>query len=43
MSKQLLDLMKQADALTPEEQLQIIAHLTQKLRRCEIKRKHAAK
>jgi hypothetical protein len=43
MSKQLFNLMKQADALTPDEQLQLIAHLTQKLRRCEIKQKHAAK
>jgi len=39
MSKELLDVMKQADALTPDEQLQLIAHLTQKLRRCEITRK----
>ena len=39
MSKELFDLMRQADALTPDEQLQLIAHLTQKLRRCEIKRK----
>ncbi len=39
MSKELFDLMKQADALTPDEQLQLIAHLTQKLRGCEIKRK----
>ncbi|MDP8962470.1 MAG: hypothetical protein M3O33_00515 [Cyanobacteriota bacterium] len=39
MSKELLEVMKQADALTPDEQLHLIAHLTQKLRRCEIKRK----
>ena len=39
MSKELFDVIKQADALTPDEQLQLIAHLTQKLRRCEIKRK----
>ena len=39
MSKELLDVMKQADTLTPDEQLQLIAHLTQKLRRCEIIRK----
>lgn len=39
MPRELFDLMKQADALTPDEQLQLIAHLTQKLRRCEIKRK----
>lgn len=39
MSKELFDLRKQADALTPDEQLQLIAHLAQKLRRYEIKRK----
>jgi hypothetical protein len=39
MSQELLDLMKQVDALTPDEQLQLIAYLTQKLRHCEIKRK----
>lgn len=39
MSKELLDVIKQANALTPDEQLQLIAHLTKKLRRCEIKRK----
>jgi hypothetical protein len=31
MSKELFDVIKQADALTPDEQLQLIAHLTQKL------------
>lgn len=39
MSQELLDLMKQVDALTPDEQLQLIAYLTQKLRHCEIQRK----
>lgn len=39
MSKELRELMKQADALTPEEQLSLIAYLTQRLQRCEIKRK----
>ncbi|HEY9635554.1 MAG TPA: hypothetical protein V6D14_19280 [Coleofasciculaceae cyanobacterium] len=39
MSRELFDLIKQADALTPDEQLQLIAHLSQKLRHCEIKRK----
>lgn len=39
MSKELNDLMKQADALTPDEQLSLIAYLTQRLQRCEIKRK----
>ncbi len=33
MSKELFDLMKQEDALTPDEQLQLIAYLTQKLLR----------
>jgi len=31
--------MQQTDALTPDEQLQLIAYLIQKLRHCEIKRK----
>ena len=31
--------MKQADALTPDEQLRLIAYLTKRLQRCEIKRK----
>jgi hypothetical protein len=39
MSKELRELMKQADALTPEEQLRLIAYLTQRLQHCEIKRK----
>ncbi|MEQ9621714.1 hypothetical protein [Coleofasciculus chthonoplastes] len=39
MSKELLDVIKQADALTPDEQLQFIAYLTQTLRRCEMKQK----
>ena len=39
MSKELFEVMKQVDALTPDEQLRLIAHLTQKLRNCEIKRK----
>lgn len=39
MSKELIDLMQLADALTPEEQLNLIAYLTQRLQRCEIKRK----
>ncbi len=30
MSKELFDLIKQADTLTPDEQLQLIAHLTKK-------------
>ncbi|MBD2776731.1 hypothetical protein [Iningainema tapete] len=39
MSKDLIDLMQLADALTPDEQLSLIAYLTQRLQRCEIKRK----
>ncbi len=39
MSKELFEVMRQADALTPDEQLQLISHLASKLRRCEIKRK----
>lgn len=37
MSKELNDLMRQADALAPDEQLSLIAYITQKLQRCEIK------
>ncbi len=37
MSQDLLfQLMKQADALTPEEQLRLIAHLADRVRHCEI-------
>ncbi len=36
MSKELRELMKQADALTADEQLRLIAYLTQRLQRCEI-------
>jgi hypothetical protein len=39
MSKQLIELMTLADALTPDEQLSLISHLTQRLQHCEIKRK----
>jgi len=39
MSKELNDLMRQANALTPNEQLLLISYLTQKLQNCEIKRK----
>ena len=38
MSKELREVMKQADALSPDEQLYLITYLTQRLRRCEIKR-----
>lgn len=36
MSKQLIDLMKLADGLTPDEQLSLISHLIQRLSFCEI-------
>ena len=39
MSKELNDLMREADALTPNEQLRLISYLTQRLQNCEIKRK----
>ncbi|MGM3308023.1 hypothetical protein ACSQ6I_18945 [Anabaena sp. WFMT] len=39
MSKELIELMRLADALTPDEQLSFIAYLTQRLQHCEIKRK----
>ncbi len=39
MSKELNDLKRQADKLTPDEQLSPIAYITQKLQRCEIKTK----
>ncbi|WP_413173483.1 hypothetical protein [Anabaena azotica] len=39
MSKELIELMRLADALTPDEQLSLIAYLTQRLQHCEIKRK----
>lgn len=39
MSEELLELMKRADTLTPDEQLRLISHLVQRLQHCEIKRK----
>jgi hypothetical protein len=39
MSKELREVMRQADALSPDEQLRLITYLTQRLRRYEIKRK----
>ena len=36
MSKQLIELMTLADALTPDEQLSLISHLVQRLSLCEI-------
>ncbi len=39
MSKELNDLMRGADALTPDEQLRLILYLTQRLQNCEIQRK----
>jgi hypothetical protein len=39
MSKELNEVKRLADALTPEEQLSLIAYLSQRLQRCEITRK----
>jgi hypothetical protein len=39
MSKELNDLMRQADALTPDEQLRLISYLVQRLSFCDIKPK----
>jgi hypothetical protein len=39
MSKELNDLMRQADALTPDEQLHLISYLAQRLCLCDIKPK----
>jgi hypothetical protein len=39
VSQELIDIMEQVNALTPDEQLSLIAYLTQRLQRCEIKRK----
>lgn len=39
MSKELIELMRQADALSPDEQLYLISHIASRLRQCEIKPK----
>lgn len=39
MSQELIEVMRQADALSPDEQLYLISHLASRLRRCEIKPK----
>jgi len=36
MSKELVELMRQANALTPDEQLQLIAHLVERIGHCQI-------
>jgi len=36
MSKELLNLIKQADALAPEEKLRLLSHLVQKISLCQI-------
>ena len=36
MSKELVELMRQANALTPDEQLQLIAHLVEIIGHCKI-------
>lgn len=39
MSKELSELMRLADALSPDEQLRLISYLADRVSRCEIKRK----
>lgn len=39
MSKELSEIKRLADALSPDEQLQLISYLVQRLRNCEIQRK----
>lgn len=39
MSKELSELMKRADALTPDEQLSLMSYLVERLQHCEIQRK----
>lgn len=39
MSKELSEIKRLANELSPEEQLQLISYLVQRLRNCEIKRK----
>ncbi|GAB4189298.1 MAG: hypothetical protein Fur006_30460 [Coleofasciculaceae cyanobacterium] len=43
MSKELREVMRQADALSPDEQLYLISHLASRLRKYEIKRKPSRK
>lgn len=39
MSKELFEVLRLADALSPDDQLQLISYLVQRLRNCDIKRK----
>jgi hypothetical protein len=39
MSKELFEVLRLADELSPDEQLQLISYLVQRLRNCDIKRK----
>lgn len=39
MSKELFEVLRLADELSPDEQLELISYLVQRLRNCEIKRK----
>ncbi|GET43068.1 hypothetical protein [Microseira wollei] len=39
MSKELSEIKRLADELSPDEQLQLISYLVQRLRNCDIKRK----
>jgi hypothetical protein len=43
MSKELFDLIKQADNLAPEEQLRLLSHLVQKISLCQITPPHKYK
>ena len=39
MSKELFEVLRLADRLSPDEQLELISYLVQRLRNCDIKRK----
>ncbi len=39
MSKELFEVLRLADQLSPDEQLELISYLVQRLRNCDIKRK----
>ena len=39
MSKELFEVLRLADRLSPDEQLELISYLVERLRKCDIKRK----
>lgn len=39
MSQELFEVLRLADRLSPDEQLELISYLVQRLRKCDIKRK----